>query len=207
MGLKSKSLEFKNVVKNCLHCNIEFNSLKKTNRKFCSTSCSSSYNNVTRNISEPHRLKLKEILNNVRPNGKAKLYCFNRNIRQCLNCENEFYYKTFKKYCTKCTYDHYKVYRPLCDFKFNLNEFKDKIKGFELLEEYGLYSPTNKKNNLNGVSRDHMLSVSWGFKNNIPPEIIRHPANCELLLHSNNNKKNNKNSITYEELLHRIENW
>ena len=52
-----------------------------------------------------------------------------------------------------------------------------------------------------------MLSVKCGFDNNISPEILKHPANCKLMLHRDNNKKKTNNSITYEELLNRIKNW
>ena len=41
----------------------------------------------------------------------------------------------------------------------------------------------------------------------ISKEILKHPANCKLMLHSDNNKKKTNNSITYEELLNRIKNW
>jgi hypothetical protein len=78
---------------------------------------------------------------------------------------------------------------------------------FYLVEKHGWYSPTNKKNNLSGVSRDHILSVKDGFDNGIPPHIISHPANCRLMIHTENISKNCSSDITYEELLEKIKKW
>ena len=71
---------------------------------------------------------------------------------------------------------------------FNIFNFKDSF-DLELVNKIGWYSPSNKGNNLDGVSKDHMYSVKDGFINNISPNIIRHPVNCVLMKHSDNNKK------------------
>lgn len=97
-------------------------------------------------------------------------------------------------------------YRQLCEFKFNLSDFSSEF-DFELVKKYGWYSPTNKKNNLNGVSRDHMFSIKDGFINKIDPEVIKHPANCKLIIHNDNSSKHGKSSITLEQLLERISKW
>lgn len=47
---------------------------------------------------------------------------------------------------------------------------------------------------------DHKFSKSEGFKNNIPPEIIGHPANLEMIDRSKNRKKYSMSSITIKEL-------
>ena len=52
-----------------------------------------------------------------------------------------------------------------------------------------------------------MFSVREGFELNIDPKIISHPANCQLLIHSQNISKHKKSSITLEELLKRIEDF
>ena len=75
---------------------------------------------------------------------------------------------------------------------------------FSLVREHGWYSPTNKNDNLSGVSRDHMFSVREGFEMDIDPKIISHPANCRLMIHTDNISKNKKSTITIEELLDRI---
>ena len=97
-------------------------------------------------------------------------------------------------------------YRQKCQFKFDLKKFPNEF-DFELIKEHGWYKPKNKGNNLNGVSRDHMYSIADGFKNNISPEIIKHPANCKLVLHLENQNKRAKSSITLKHLIDRIKDW
>jgi len=64
-----------------------------------------------------------------------------------------------------------------------------------LIKQYGWYSAANRKNNLEGCSRDHLYSVSDGFKNGVDPKIIAHRTN---------QNKHSKSSITLEELMKRI---
>jgi len=58
-----------------------------------------------------------------------------------------------------------------------------------------------------GVSRDHVISVAYGFENNIDPLIIKHPANCQLLRHSDNSSKHIKCDMVIENLLEKINKW
>jgi hypothetical protein len=74
-----------------------------------------------------------------------------------------------------------------------------------LVEQYGWYSPSNKGNNINGISKDHKYSIKQGFIDNVDPYYISHPANCELVLHRANQSKRTKCSITLEELKKQIE--
>jgi hypothetical protein len=98
------------------------------------------------------------------------------------------------------------LYRSDCGFKFSVYDYPEEFDLY-LIEELGWYKPKNRGNNLTGVSRDHMVSVKYGWKNNISPEIISHPANCKLLKHSDNVSKYDKNSLTIDELYIRINNW
>lgn len=95
------------------------------------------------------------------------------------------------------------LYYLKSEFKFKEEDFK-KVKGYELIEQYGMYHSIN---NQSGVSRDHMISRNYGWLNNIPPEVIAHPANCEMIIQSNNASKGTKCSITLEELYERIKHW
>ena len=52
-----------------------------------------------------------------------------------------------------------------------------------------------------------MVSVRFGFDNKINPEIIGHPANCQLMVHNENSSKNSECSISLDELLNRIKKW
>lgn len=172
---------------------------------YCSRKCAN-----TKNHTEETKKKIKEsrIKNNYKYE-KPLIY------KKCLNCNEEFTTKrSSQKFCSKsCVKNHKKTkrgdlasYRQKCLFNFNLADYADEF-DFNLVKEHGWYSPSNKRNNLTGVSRDHMVSVKYGFLNNIPSEHIRHPANCKLMLHSNNVSKYESCSITYEELLERIEYW
>ena len=97
-------------------------------------------------------------------------------------------------------------YRNCCAFKFGIKSFPDEF-DFELIKEHGWYSPSNKGNNLGGVSRDHMYSVKDGFENNVPPELLAHPANCRLIIHNENVSKHKNSCITLDELKERIALW
>ena len=57
------------------------------------------------------------------------------------------------------------------------------------------------KKNINGLSRDHRISVNEAKKFNYDPYYISHPLNCELMPHQQNNKKKTKSSTTYDELV------
>jgi hypothetical protein len=97
-------------------------------------------------------------------------------------------------------------YRADCAFNFNLSDYPDEF-DFTLIESYGWYKPKNRGNNLTGVSRDHAVSVRYGFDNNLPAEHLAHPANCVLMQHGKNVSKGKHITMSYEELLKRIDAW
>lgn len=72
-----------------------------------------------------------------------------------------------------------------------------------LLENLGIF---NSRTNRSGLVRDHRLSRKFGFDNEVFPEILRHPENCDIISHSANSRKKEKSSLTIEELFHKIEN-
>jgi hypothetical protein len=98
------------------------------------------------------------------------------------------------------------LYKAECRFQFSIKDFPEEF-DFDLIREHGWYKAANHGNNLGGVSRDHMISVRWGFDHGILPILLRHPANCKLLVHSDNISKHKKCSLTVEELLDRIDAW
>ena len=61
--------------------------------------------------------------------------------------------------------------------------------------------------NLDGLSRDHKVSVSYAIKNKCDPYYITHPLNCELMPHKRNKKKHGECSITYDELVSTIKSY
>lgn len=76
--------------------------------------------------------------------------------------------------------------------------------GSYLVEEYGIF---NVKSNRTGCVRDHRYSRLDGHNNQIYPEILKHPANCEIMTHSKNSSKREKSSISIEELFKSIETY
>lgn len=219
----SRTINYEEI--NCLVCGNVFKDLKSNKRKFCSHECSAKYNYKKSNFI----FDKTKIVNCVDCNEKTKV-----NIRtspnkyRCSKCimkrkENNVLKKnnivkrickkcnknTLKKkrlFCEKCVYEYYYLYRPKCEFKFSLDDYPDKF-NFDLITEFGWYSPSNKRNNLGGISRDHIYSVNDGFKNGIDPKIISHPANCQLLVHNDNSSKKTKSNITIEQLLEKIKKW
>ena len=126
--------------------------------------------------------------------------------RQCKLCQEFKVDKRYKTICENCRYDYYKAYRPSCEFQFTLSDYPEEF-DFKLIQEHGWYSPSNKDNNLKGISRDHLYSVKDGFINKVDPTIISHPANCKLVIHTDNQRKNVKSDITLEGLKERINIW
>jgi len=105
------------------------------------------------------------------------------------------------------TYDNKtekELYYMQCAFRFPRSEYS-RIPGFELVNQYGWYKPA--KNRWFGATRDHMISRNYGWTHKIDPEIIRHPANCQIMLSTDNSSKGEKCTITVEELMERIKHW
>jgi hypothetical protein len=206
----------------CENCKIECNTHYGSGR-FCSVKCARGFStlNKRKEINEKVSSKLTgrmltaehiksiEIATNF--NRKEKI------IKNCLLCKSEIHCSpctTRRKFCnslcwaryTELNKNDFELYRKQCGFDFSINDYPDKF-DLDLIKKHGLYSPSNKGNNLNGISKDHMISVREGYENNIDPSIIKHPANCKLLPHKENQKKHKKSCITLEQLLERIKYW
>lgn len=55
-----------------------------------------------------------------------------------------------------------------------------------LLKERGVFNPRKNKD---GLVRDHIYGRRYGFTNGVPPFIIHHPCNCQLITNVQNIKK------------------
>jgi len=219
-SLKCNNESKKIKLKFCLQCNEEFIP-DKNKTKFCSHSCNAKYNNKNRkgikyNISENGLIGLRESYKN---NFGYDIIKFRNNYYQsqnyCKECNEPIpYEKKNHVFCNrdcKRTYDRknlteYQKYYKDCQFKFGLSDYPNEF-DFELIKTHGWYQPKNHGNNLGGISRDHMISVKYGYENNISSEIISHPANCQLMIHNENISKYKNCSITLEELMIKIDNW
>lgn len=217
-------------IKKCLFCEsfIEFS------KKFCNSSCSAKYNNLYRTKESRQKQAIsvsKTMIGRKNPNTKPLIFgnCVicdeqfstkkpHRNvcdlhisssnkshvkIRNCPKCnKREFTYGRFQhKLCPSCR--PLKEYRNLCNFTHDLRNYPNEY-DLSLLEEYGMFHP---KKNPKGVSRDHMYSVHDGYHNKVDPAILKHPANCSIMLQVDNTIKHSTSSITYEDLLERIRIW
>jgi len=185
---------------NCKNCNLEFISYINSNRTFCSSNCSATYNNRNRNLSDETKNKISKTLKSNPRKSKPK------KEKICKICKINLVNKKHKRICESCKLNYYKYYRPSCIFTFNPYDYPEEF-DLDLINIYGWYSPSNKKNNLQGISKDHKFSVLDGFRNNIDPKIISHPANCELMLFSENSSKKSDSSISINELLQSINLW
>lgn len=180
----------------------------KKENDYCNKSCRATFVNGNRDYSNWTDNIRKGIHNYLIDNGiKTEIEIGNKKCKGCNNlfkrsnkvfCSNECRIQFRRKDMTE-----FKIYKAETNFKFNLSDYTDMF-DFSLIEKYGWYSPSNKKNNLGGVSRDHMLSVKEGFELGIDPKLLSHPANCKLMIHNENVSKNKKSSISLEDLIQRV---
>lgn len=195
----------------CKHCNRVIPFDKRKSNMFCSSSCAAVYNNAKKdwaNIKtgpapkpKPSKLSRKE-----RTTQLAEADGPHTRIYHC-TCKltgKKWYAKSIKT-IHPLTIETKKLYSYQCRFTFNIAKYPEWFDyASSLIKEYGWYSAANRGNNLSGCSRDHLYSVSDGFKNNIDPTIISHPANCNIVPHRQNQNKHKHSSITFDELLERI---
>jgi hypothetical protein len=102
--------------------------------------------------------------------------------------------------------DDYIFYRELSNWKYQV--LTENTIGIEKLKFNKLYDKKNR--NKDSLVRDHMYGRKNGFLNGVFPELLRHPANCQIISHSDNIKKSKKKNdcvITLNELLEKIKNW
>ncbi len=199
----------------CKECNNTLPIVSR-NHNFCNTSCSGKYfGRIRKENNWVHSDATKD---SISDSNSKKTYKILRPA-QCSKCNITFNFLCSRTHtlvnikCENCrksrrVLDSTKLqdYRLLCNFKFGIKDFPEEF-DFSLITQYGWYKPTNRGNNLTGVSRDHMVSVRYGFDNSIDPKIISHPANCRIIKHSDNVSKGINNYITISQLLDKINNW
>lgn len=196
----------------CLKCGTQ-----TKNNKFCSSSCAAKYNNTGRIVSESSNkkrsIKLKgqyrgkpaaELFINQIAGPYTKIY-----LRTCKFSGMKWYSKSIEQIHPSLK-SEYQKYSYACKFTFSINDYPEWFNNAsELITKYGWYASSSKTHpgisNRNGISRDHRISVNYGFTNKIDPFIISHPANCVLMPHLENSSKNKQCSITINELYNDIE--
>jgi len=189
----------------CPRCNNKI-SFEKRNNEFCSRSCAYKRGPRTEDFKRKVREKLK-----IREQNKFKKEI----IHNCLYCNKEIIggrRKTCNRHCyryyrkTLSSSDDLIKYRSMCAFRFNVYDYPEEF-DLSLIEELGWYKATNRGNNPDGVSRDHIISVRYGFDNNVNPELLAHPANCQIITQRLNVSKFTKCYMTLEELKEKIKQW
>lgn len=100
----------------------------------------------------------------------------------------------------------FEIYFQNSDWVEKMFDLIKEEKQLELLKKNGIF---HYKNNKNGVVRDHMLSRRSGFILGLFPELLRHPANCQIIPFIDNVKKRKSryidgDSITIDELFEKI---
>ena len=219
-------------VKYCLFCNKKFctggRTTKegvykgtKSNKIFCSKSCSVSYTNKKRKPqSKETRIKKRNKMidyhkrntkisftnkHSLSPRNKINIvgsytyvYC-----KKCKHCGDIFYTREKVRYCPIHANLYRKNYKEKYKFTFNIYKYPN-LFDLSLIEKYGWY---NNKTNKNGITRDHRISINEAIKNDYDPYYIKHPLNCELMFMYENNKKNINSSMSYLELIRQIEEY
>jgi hypothetical protein len=210
--IKNKiSEEYLKNPKRCKYCEKEI-SFEKRKNTYCNSSCMASYTNKLKKGKEHNfsDVGINNILLSIKKRYNVDEYYVNP--KKCINCDNVLtFQKKFQKYCNwncKKEYysknsEYYNIYHFLTNFKFHINTFKDEF-DFTLIEKNGWYKAKNHGDNVDGVSRDHKISVKDGFRRLINPLILAHPSNCELVKNRHNQSKSDKCSLTLEDLLFKI---
>ncbi len=204
--------EYKPFVVCCFRCNKDFKVEEREKlfpqkeKYFCSQICSK-----TRNMSDESKNKIRESI--FKFNDSKGIPRALKTI-VCQNCNKEF--ETRKKvqtYCSiKCRSESrksltgYLQYKADCRFKFNVWDYPKEF-DLSLIYKYGWYKAKNRGDNLTGISRDHKISIMFGWENGIDPNLISHPANCKLMRHNENISKHKKCSVLLEQLSKDIDNW
>jgi hypothetical protein len=191
----------------CKECKSIIPYNKRTNN-FCSRSCSAIASNKSR--SESGWTQSEESRKSIR----SSLHSFNKShvisgpytkihFRTCKFCNKTFATSGRTIVCKCCQHLKWSNNRDEYSFKFNIFDYPD-LFDLSMIQSIGWVAFGGKRGgnkNLNGLSRDHKVSVNHAKKFNYDPYYISHPVNCELMPHSENNKKKTKSSISYEELI------
>ncbi len=98
------------------------------------------------------------------------------------------------------------------DYEWNyynrISNWIDNMFGYiNLPSDFNLVGIFNNKSNKIGYVRDHSFSRRDAYEILLFPEIVRHPANCNIILHSENSSKRANSSISLNDLFDKIKNY
>jgi hypothetical protein len=213
--------------KKCLCCGIIIDYDNKR-KDFCNHSCSATYTNKKRiengwtlsdvskqqiglTVSKKLKIYFQQNPRTKSPTYKAPKEYPTTNIKykQCEKCNIIFISPASRSscYCTKCRYENKTFYRKSCRFSLSSKKHSE-LFDFEMIKNYGWYRPHSAMNpNPTGVTWDHLYQIQEGYKNNISFELIKHPANAEMVPYKENFNRRISSTITLNELFLRIVLW
>lgn len=219
IGKAKKEKNFQNYLlnpKKCKNCHTPIEFKHRKINLFCSRSCSAIYNNARKDWANiktgpipKSNTKSKNPISKTRKNrSNSSIDAVDPYTRiylcVCKITGIKWYSPTVKTIHPKAV-ETKRLYTYQCRFQFSISKYPEWFaESSNLIKEFGWYSAANRGNNLSGCSRDHLYSINDGFKNNIDPKILSHPANCKIVPHRKNQSKNKNSSITLDELLNRI---
>jgi hypothetical protein len=180
---------------------------------FCSHSCAAIVTNrqrinsgytLSQESRDSIRIKLSKSSIFVGPYSKLS-------IKNCKFCNALFTTPVTNRtqVCNNCQHLKWKNNKDQYSFRFNLFDYPD-LFDLAQLKTVGWVAFGGKRGgikNMNGLSRDHRVSVCEAKKFNYDPYYISHPLNCELMPHYQNNQKKTKSSITYIELVKLVDDY
>lgn len=190
----------------CKCCNSVIPYEQRKTNIFCSMSCAGTYNAKHKDYTSfKPGPKKGYIPKNAKPKKIEYVGPFTRIYLCKCKITGLQWYSTTVKTIHPTAIENKKLYSYQCRFTFSIRDYPNQFEyASKLIKEHGWYSASNRGNNLNGCSRDHLYSVSDGFINSVDPKIISHPANCQVIPHRKNQSKNKKSVITLDELHERI---
>ena len=175
---------------------------------FCSHTCSATASNRERlntgwSLSESSRASIREKLS-IFAGPYTKVY-----FKPCKFCSKTFTTTARSRVCKECQHLKWNNNKDQYSFRFNVFDYPD-LFDLTQLKSIGWVAFGGKRGgnkNIQGLSRDHRVSVNDAKKFNYDSYYISHPLNCEIMPHTTNNKKKTKSSITYTELVKLVDEY
>lgn len=206
----------------CKECNVAIDYEYRTN-KFCSHSCATKNQMATRKeagweLSSASKLNISKSIIAYNVSIGNKISSMHETIKTASGGFSKVYFTKCKFCNTLCTSKTSTQVCPLCQhlkwnnnkdqyaFRFNVFDYPS-LFDLDMLKQVGWVAFGGKRGgdkNVDGLSRDHKVSVNDAKKFNYDPYYISHPLNCELMPMTENNKKKTKSSISYEDLVRSV---
>ena len=196
-----------NEPKCCKECN-EIIPYDNRYNMFCSSSCGAKNTNQLRKesgwtLSDNSRNAIRDKLSIV-SGPYTKVY-----FKPCKFCNQTFTTTGRSRICKNCQHLKWNNNQDQYSFKFNVFDYPD-LFNLDQINSIGWVAFGGKRGgnkNIQGLSRDHRVSVNDAKKFNYDPYYISHPLNCEIMPHTTNNKKKTKSSIAYLELVNLVDKY